>query len=125
MRVGDDRDPILSFGPTNVGIWSIALAVDGLDGTEALNRARALLIPAHAPKERAGHHYMDLSRAYLLHGDRRRAFGALLTAKSIAPAQTRYNPMVHETMRALARADARRTDAVHDFAVWCGITDRL
>ncbi|ONM46466.1 helix-turn-helix domain-containing protein [Nocardia donostiensis] len=125
IRLGDDLDPILSFGPTNVDIWSVALAVEAMDGTEALNRARSLVIPADAPKERAGHHYIDLSRAYLLHGDRCRAFNALQTAKNVAPSQTRYNPMVHETVRALARAEARTVDTVHGFAVWCGITDRL
>lgn len=125
IRLGDDLDSILSFGPTNVDIWSVALAVEAMDGTEALNRARSLIIPADAPKERAGHHYIDLSRAYLLHGDRRRAFNALQTAKNVAPSQTRYNPMVHETVRALARAEARTVDTVHGFAVWCGITDRL
>jgi transcriptional regulator with XRE-family HTH domain len=124
-RVGDDRDQVLSFGPTNVDIWSVALAVEAMDGTEALNRARTMVIPADAPKERAGHHFIDLSRAYLLHGDRRHAFGSLQTAKAIAPAQTRYNPMVHETVRALARAEARSVDTVHGFAVWCGIADRL
>ncbi|MGK8468242.1 helix-turn-helix domain-containing protein [Nocardia cyriacigeorgica] len=125
LRLGDDRDPILSFGPTNVGIWSVALAVEAMDGTEALNRARSLVIPADAPKERAGHHYIDLSRAHLLHGDRRRSFAALQMAKDIAPSQTRYNPMVHETVRALARAEARTVDTVHGFAVWCGIAERL
>ncbi|MEU5760417.1 hypothetical protein [Nocardia sp. NPDC047648] len=49
----------------------------------------------------------------------------LLTAKAIAPAQTRWNPMVHETVRALARAEARSVDTVHGFAVWCGIAARL
>ncbi|GAA5045464.1 hypothetical protein GCM10023318_09860 [Nocardia callitridis] len=36
----------------------------------ALTRAQHLVIPADAPRERAGHHYIDLARAYLLHGDR-------------------------------------------------------
>ncbi|WP_256673366.1 helix-turn-helix domain-containing protein [Nocardia cyriacigeorgica] len=125
LRLGDDLDPILSFGPTNVSIWSVALAVEAMDGTEALDRARSMNIPADAPKERTGHHYIDLSRAYLLHGDRRRAFTALQMAKNTAPSQTRYNPMVHETVRALARAEARTIDTVHGFAVWCGIADRL
>lgn len=123
-RVGDDRDPILSFGPTNVGIWGVALAVEAMDGVTALNRAGLLIIPTGTPKERAGHHYIDLSRAYLLHGDRFRALDALQTAKMIAPSQTRYNPMVHETVRALARAEARSSATVHGFAVWCGL-DRL
>ncbi|BDT85040.1 helix-turn-helix domain-containing protein [Nocardia cyriacigeorgica] len=125
LRLGDDLDPILSFGPTNVAIWSVALAVEAMDGTEALNRARSMTLPADAPKERTGHHYIDLSRAYLLHGDRRRAFTALQMAKNTAPSQTRYNPMVHETVRALARAEAHTADTVHGFAVWCGIADRL
>ncbi|WP_405179215.1 helix-turn-helix domain-containing protein [Nocardia sp. NBC_01377] len=125
MRLGDDLDPILSFGPTNVAIWSVALAVEAMDGAEALNRAKAVVIPDATPKERAGHHYIDVARAYLLHGDRSRAFDALLTAKAIAPAQTRYNPMVHETTRALARAEVRTVDTVHGFAVWCGIANRL
>ncbi len=124
-RVGDNNDPIMSFGPTNVDIWAVALAVEGLDGAEALNRAGTLVIPAGTPKERAGHHYIDLSRAYLLHGDRMRSLEALHTARTIAPSQTRYNPMVHETVRALARAEARSVDTVHGFAVWCGITNSL
>uniref|UniRef100_UPI00224D192D helix-turn-helix domain-containing protein n=1 Tax=Micromonospora sp. NBC_00855 TaxID=2975978 RepID=UPI00224D192D len=124
-RLGDDRDRILSFGPTNVGIWSVALAVEAMDGTEALTRANRLVIPAGSPSERVGHHYIDLSRAYLLHGDRRHAFDALLSAKRVAPAQTRANPMVHETARAIARAEARAVDSVHGFAVWLGIAERL
>jgi transcriptional regulator with XRE-family HTH domain len=125
QRLGDDRDTILSFGPTNVDIWSVALAVEAMDATEALNRAQTIVIPIGTPKERAGHHYMDLSRAYLLQGDRAKALDSLHTAKQIAPAQTRYNPMVHETVRALARAEVRKVDTVHGLAVWCGITDRL
>ncbi|RJO76966.1 XRE family transcriptional regulator [Nocardia panacis] len=122
-RLGaDGLDPILTFGPTNVGIWSVALAVEGLDAIEALNRASALVIPADMPKERVGMHWIDVSRAYLLNGDRTSAFDALAAARTIAPAQTRYNPMVHETIRALARAEARRTDTVAGFAAWCGIT---
>ncbi|MEU7764380.1 helix-turn-helix domain-containing protein [Nocardia sp. NPDC049190] len=125
LRVGNDNDPILSFGPTNVGIWAVALAVEGMDYAEALDRARVLVIPAGTPKERVGHHFIDLSRAYLVHGDRGRALDALQTARSVAPSQTRYNPMVHETVRALARAEARRGNTVHDFAVWCGVTRNL
>ncbi|MFF0607771.1 helix-turn-helix domain-containing protein [Nocardia tengchongensis] len=122
---GDRRDPVLSFGTTNVGIWSVALAVEGLDAVGALNRADGLVIPAGTPKERVGMHWIDTARAYLLHGNKSRAFDALLTARMVAPAQTRYNPMVHETVRALARAEARRTDTVSGFASWCGITHAL
>jgi hypothetical protein len=39
-RVGVDRDDYrLCFGPTNVNIWSVGLAVEMLDGTEAVKRS--------------------------------------------------------------------------------------
>lgn len=122
---GDGRDLVLTFGPTNVGIWSVALAVEGLDPAGALDRAATLAIPAGTPKERVGMHWIDVSRAYLLHGNRAGAFHALTVARTVAPAQTRYNPMVHETVRALARAEARCTDTVSGFAAWCGITHSM
>ena len=124
-RIGDDRDRLLSFGPTNVGIWSVALAVEAMDGATALTRARALVVPDGSPSERVGHHYIDLGRAHLLNGDKSSALAALHTARRISPAQTRYNPMVRETTRALARSEHRSVDSVHEFAVWLGIAERL
>jgi transcriptional regulator with XRE-family HTH domain len=94
-RLGDDRDTILSFGPTNVEFWAVALAVEAMEPGEALRRADTVVIPAGTPKERAGHYYMDLSRAWLLHGDRARSLEAL------------------------------RADTVHGLAAWCGIADRV
>ena len=123
-RVGADRDDYrLCFGPTNVNIWSVALAVELLDGTEAVKRAERFTIPTTAQRERAGHHFIDLARGHLLHGDKDKAFAALRHAKKIAPAQTRYHPMVHETIRVLAREEARASDTVRGFATWCGIRD--
>lgn len=122
-RIGVDRnDHQLHFGPTNVGIWGVGLAVEVMDGAEAIRRSRGVELPAGTPRERSGHHFIDLARAYLLHGDRSGAFSALQTAKKIAPTQTRYHPSVHETIRTLARQEARATDTVRGFAAWCGVT---
>lgn len=124
-RIGADRDDYrLCFGPTNVQIWSVGLAVEMLDGTEAVKRSAKVTLPASTPRERAGHHYIDLARGYLLHGDREKAFSALQSARRIAPTQTRYHPMVHETVRALARQEARSTETLRGFAAWCGIGNR-
>lgn len=123
QRIGTDRDDYrLFFGPTNVDIWSVGLAVEMCDGTEAVKRAEGLHLPAGTPRERVGHHHIDTARAWLLHGDRRRALASLITARHTAPQQTRYHPMVHETIRVLARQDRRRTDTVQGFATWCGIS---
>jgi transcriptional regulator with XRE-family HTH domain len=56
-RIGVDRDDYrLCFGPTNVNIWSVGLAVEMLDGTEAIKRSETFTIPATAQRERVGHH---------------------------------------------------------------------
>ncbi len=122
-RIGVDRDDYrLCFGPTNVHIWSVGLAVEMLDGTEAITRAEKFTLPRSAPRERVGHHWIDLARGYLLHGDHQRALATLNQARRTAPQQTRYHPQVHETVRALARADKRRTDTLANFVGWLGIT---
>ncbi|MGH4021446.1 MAG: helix-turn-helix domain-containing protein, partial [Pseudonocardiaceae bacterium] len=64
----------------------------------------------------------DLGRAWLLHGDHAKALDALNTARRTAPQQTRYHPMVAETVRTLARTERRRSDALRSFAAWMGIT---
>lgn len=121
-RIGVDRDDYrLCFGPTNVNIWSVGLAVEMLDGTEAVKRASQFKLPAGTPRERVGHHWIDLARGQLYHGDRRKAFAALQKARQIAPSQTRYHPMVHETIRVLVHHEHRRTDTLSGFARWVGL----
>jgi transcriptional regulator with XRE-family HTH domain len=121
-RVGADRDDYrLCFGPTNVNIWSVGLAVEMLDGTEAVKRSEKFTIPPTTQRERVGHHCIDLARGYLIHGDKKKAFATLYEAKKIAPTQTRYHPMVHETIRVLAREETRSSDTIRGFAAWCGI----
>jgi transcriptional regulator with XRE-family HTH domain len=122
-RVGsaDFHDPVMNFGRANTDIWAVGLAVEMLDGTEAIKRAENLILPANTPKSRAGHLYIDLARGFLLHGDRAKTLDALNTARKIAPIQTRYHPMVHETVRVLARQEARSTESLRGFAAWCGV----
>lgn len=121
-RLDADRDDYrLCFGPTNVNIWSVGLAVEMLDGTEAVKRSEKFAIPATTQRERVGHHFIDLARGYLMHGDKKKSFATLHEAKKVAPTQTRYHPMVHETIRVLAREETRTTDSIRGFATWCGI----
>ncbi|MBF6175969.1 helix-turn-helix domain-containing protein [Nocardia blacklockiae] len=123
QRIGEDRnDYQLCFGPTNVDIWRVGLAVEGMDGSEAVRRAQSVKLPRHTPKERAGHYYIDLARGFLLHGDKEGTLHSLHMAKRIAPTQTRYHTQVHETVRQLARDEVRSTESIRGFAAWCGIT---
>ncbi|MCP2275219.1 hypothetical protein APR09_000766 [Nocardia amikacinitolerans] len=109
------------FSGTNVDIHRVAVPVELADGTTAVTRAAKIQLPKGTAPSRSGHFWIDLSRAWLLHGDRRRALRALNEARRIAPQLTRYHPQVHETVHALAVSDARSTHSLANFAAWCGV----
>jgi transcriptional regulator with XRE-family HTH domain len=122
QHTGERDDYRLAFGPVNVKIWSVGLAVELCDGTLAVERAAAVRFPPTTPVERVGHHWIDLARGYQLHGNRERTLKALSVARRVSPQQTRYHPSVHETVITLARQDRRATDSLASFARWAGIT---
>ncbi|MFF0488431.1 hypothetical protein ACFYTQ_05345 [Nocardia sp. NPDC004068] len=76
----------------NVDVWSVGLAVEAMDGTEAVKRNEKVHLAADTPREQVGPHYIDMARGFPLHGDREGAFDALQVAKRTAQMQTRYHP---------------------------------
>jgi transcriptional regulator with XRE-family HTH domain len=109
------------FGLSNVSIHEVAVPVELSDGTTAVTRAADVTLPPSTAPSRVGHYWIDLSRAWLLHGDRRQALDSLQQARRIAPQLTRYHPQVRETVHTLAIQDARSTGSLRNFAAWCGI----
>lgn len=109
------------FGLANVSIHEVAVPIELADGTTAVTRAAKVSLPRSTAPCRAGHYWIDLSRAWLLHGDRTRAVESLQVARRIAPQLTRYHPQVHETVHVLAAHDARSTASLRNLAAWCGI----
>jgi hypothetical protein len=94
-HLGDESDGgwhQLSFGPSNVGIHEVAVAVELGDGPRALAQAQMIRLPASLPRIRAGHHYVDLSRAQLWAGHHEGALQSLFTARKLAPQQTATTP---------------------------------
>jgi transcriptional regulator with XRE-family HTH domain len=124
QQLGGDRDDYrLAFGPTNVGIWGVALAVEAMDGAAAVARARSVTLSADTPAERAGHHWIDVARAHLLVDDTAASLSALWQARRVAPEHTRAHPMARETVYALARRERRASDTLRGLATWIGIQD--
>lgn len=111
----------LAFGPANVDIWSVALAVEYGEPTQALERAEAIHLAKSTPRERSSHYYIDLGRAYLQNRQSDEALDALQTARKLSPLHTRHHPMVRETTRALIRLKRRPDDALRSFASWLGL----
>lgn len=108
------------FRPSNVDIHSVAIPVELSDGTTAISRAADIRLPASVAPSRAGHHFIDLSRAWLLHGDKQRALLTLQQARNVAPELTRNHSQVHETIRVLAHS-RRGTDNLAQFARWANV----
>lgn len=120
--LGPDADYYdTGFSATNVEFHAVAAAVELGDGTTAVTRGADLEVPDTVMRSRRGHHHIDMAAAWLLHGDRDRAFEQLHRAREVTPQQTRYHPQVREIVGAIAEADRRRTDSLSGFARWVGI----
>lgn len=106
---------------TNVNMHWVAVPVELSDGATAVARASRVQNPERDEPSRAGRHWIDVARAWTLHGGRTQALDALNRARRIAPQLTRYHPQVHETVHLLAETDRRATDSLAGFARWLGV----
>lgn len=106
----------------NIACHWVAAPVELADGTTAVDRATRTRIPDDEQPSRIGHYWIDVARGWTLHGDRANAIDALNHARRITPQQTRYHPMVHETVQLLAETDRRATDSLAGISRWLGIS---
>jgi transcriptional regulator with XRE-family HTH domain len=110
-RLGVDRNDFeTEFGPTNVALHGVAVAVELGEAAEALRRAAGVHAD-HLSVERRARFLIDVARA---HGHRRDTAGvvsALSEALAIDPDQVRYHPLVRELVSHCLRRNRRRPDA--------------
>jgi hypothetical protein len=99
------------------------LQVDRADGRAAVTRAEAVVIPDETPRERTGHHWIDVARANLLVEDTAASLAALEQARRVSPDQVRAHPLARETVYALAHRERRASDTLRGLANWIGIQD--
>ncbi|MEW1673167.1 helix-turn-helix domain-containing protein [Streptomyces noursei] len=112
----------LEFGPTNVAMHRLGVAVELHDGPEIGRLMRHTRLPIDVAPVRAGRWYMDAAKGWLDHGHREKAFTALQAARRVAPEQTRNHPQVRETVHALIRLQRYGSEPLSGFAAWLGIT---
>jgi transcriptional regulator with XRE-family HTH domain len=110
LRTGEAHSFRLWFGPTNVGIWRMSVAVESGDGGRAAEIAESIeprIIPSRG---RQKDYYLELGRGLAQdHKNDRAALQALRKAEDLAPQETRSNPLVRDvvsSMLARARRDA-------------------
>ena len=107
-RLGSDRNDFdTEFGPTNVAVHEVSVAVELGDAGEALDRAEGVDVSVLSP-ERQARFWIDVARA---HTQRRRtaeAVRALDLAEALAPEQVRDHHVVREIVRDLMAGAGRR-----------------
>lgn len=105
--LGADRNDFhTEFGPTNVALHAVSIAVELGDAGEALRRAEDIE-PSNLSPERRARFLIDVARAY---GQRRRvgeAVRVLEEAETLTPEQVRSYPAVRQLVRDLLRAGRR------------------
>lgn len=110
-----------NFGPGNVMIHQVAVALDIGDPGRAAHTGARLRLPSGVKATRVGRHWQDVARAWTMAGDHSAALKALNRARKAAPQQTRYHPHVHETVHVIVSEQQRSSDSIAHFANWLGI----
>jgi transcriptional regulator with XRE-family HTH domain len=111
-QLGVDRnDYNTEFGPTNVALHQVAVAVELGDAGAAL-RAAALIDAAGLSAERQARLLIDVARAQVQRRNAEAAIRALVDAERITPEQTRHHWMVPNLLQDLDRAGHGRDPRV-------------
>ncbi|MGH3342764.1 MAG: helix-turn-helix domain-containing protein [Carbonactinosporaceae bacterium] len=109
-RVGARPDAWQSFGPANVAVWRVLLAVEAGDSAAALEHAGKLRPAAIPSQVRRSAFFIEYGRAYAMHGGHDEpAVMMLRRAERLSPDRVHHNVLVRELvsgMRARARRDA-------------------
>jgi hypothetical protein len=107
-RLGTDRNDFhTEFGPTNVALHAVSIAVEVGDAGEAIRRA-AMIDASKLSTERRARFLIDVARAYAQRRKVAETVGAVEEAEALAPEQIRSHPFVREMVRDLLRGERRQ-----------------
>ncbi|MGH3794355.1 MAG: helix-turn-helix domain-containing protein [Pseudonocardiaceae bacterium] len=111
QRTGQGNAYWMGFGPTNVGLWRMAAALEVKDYDRAVAVAEGLNPREHPSHERQATYWMDYGRALArLNGRHEDAVRAFRTAERLFPMRVLRNPFVREVLAELLTRSRR--DAV-------------
>lgn len=111
----------LSFGPANVALHRMSVAVEMGQYDDALKQARKMRLPAKLATSRRAHFLIDRARTEMETGFTDKALEHLVEARKTAPEQTRYHPGARETVRGLVHTARRTPDSLNHMAAWVGL----
>jgi len=118
-RTGEaERVYWLSFGPANVAVHEVSAQVEMRRYGKALEKSRTVHLPHGWPMSRRAHFYVDRARAEMETGRCDAALESVVTARKLAPEQTRYHPGARETINGLVAQRRRTPDSLDNMAAW-------
>lgn len=101
-RTGNGNSFGLHFGPTNVGIWRVAVAVEAGEGGKVGELARGVAVDTVPSRGRRAAFWSDVGRGLAREPGRQDEARAMIRrAEALAPLQVRANPYVRETVATL------------------------
>lgn len=120
-RLGEGRnDYNTEFGPANVRLHEVAVAVDLGDAGEAVRRA-ANIDASSLSAERRGRLLIDVARAWTQRRNVARALASLEDAERITPEQVYNHRLVRTMVTDLIRMESEPSSALQAFAQRVGI----
>ena len=109
-RLGRDENEFdTEFGPTNVSLHRVSVAVELGKSGAALQLARDV-DPRQLSPERRGRYWIDVARAYAQRGDVANALSTLLDADAVTPELVHHHIIVRETVIHLMRRGHARVE---------------
>ncbi|MFJ7192447.1 helix-turn-helix domain-containing protein [Streptomyces bacillaris] len=121
-RVGDaSKVHWLNFGPVNVALHEMTVAMEMRQYDEALRQAKAIKLPASVATSRRAHFFIDRARVEMELGKAEASLRSLWAARRAAPEQTRYHPGARETIRGLVHLSRRTPEPLRNMAGWIGM----
>ncbi|MGH3833515.1 MAG: helix-turn-helix domain-containing protein [Pseudonocardiaceae bacterium] len=107
-RTGQGNAYLMGFGPTNVGLWRMAAALEIRDYERAATIAEGVNPKAHPSRERRATYWMDYGRALArLPGRLDDAVRALRIAEELFPMRVLRNPFAREVIGELLTRSRR------------------
>lgn len=106
-RTGDRDDLALYFGPTNLDVWRVSIAVEQGEGGRAAEIARKVDVRAMPSTGRQATFYADLGRGFAQERRDGQALNAFLTSERLSPDWTHENPLVREATEGILRRAVR------------------
>ncbi|MGH8900105.1 MAG: helix-turn-helix domain-containing protein [Egibacteraceae bacterium] len=124
-RVGSGRrDYWSAFGPANVGVYEVAVALEAGDPVEALRVADRVEVDELPTAERRARFCVYVARAHALDRNDAATVGLLLEAERHSPEEVRYSVLARELARVcLSRERRSLTPGLRGLAERLGVGD--